>query len=308
MAKRMLAFVLSGGGARGALQVGALRALLEGGQQPDLLVGTSIGACNAAYLAMHGVNLSTIDGLANLWRDAVKADLLPPNYLWLTVSSLMRRTKNGHSEARMRDFCLAHGMRADLLFSDIRDVRLTLVAADLNSGQSVVYSAPEENVLEAMVASAALPPWIGPVQRGEQLLVDGGMLSNLPVETALVQGAGEIVALNLANPFEGLRDAVGFGPGLRKALAAVQQRQMDLELRLAAAYNVPVLVVELGKAANRPALWDFSRTEELMDQGYAVTRAALAGRTQSEAPIRWWTSPDWFVRSARRWAPRRKAA
>ncbi len=308
MAKRMLAFVLSGGGARGALQVGALRALLEAGQQPDLLVGTSIGACNAAYLAIHGVNLATIDGLADLWRDAAKANLLPPNYWWLTFSSLVRRTKSGYSEARMRAFCLAHGMTPGLTFGSIRDVRLILVASDLNSGQSILYGAPDDNILEAMLASAALPPWIGPLRRGERLLVDGGMLSNLPIETALMQGAGEIVALNLANPFEGLRDAEGFGPGLRKVLAAVQQRQMDVELRLAAAYDVPVLLIELGKAANRPALWDFSRTEELMEIGYPVTQAVLAGRSQPEARTRWWTSRDWLLRSALRWAPRRKTA
>ena len=55
-----LAFVLGGGGGRGALQVGALRALLEAGLQPDLLVGTSAGAVNATYLAMRGFNLETL--------------------------------------------------------------------------------------------------------------------------------------------------------------------------------------------------------------------------------------------------------
>ena len=57
------AFVFGGGGSRGALQVGAMRALLEAGFVPDLLVGTSIGAANAAGLALWGVNL---DGLAAL--------------------------------------------------------------------------------------------------------------------------------------------------------------------------------------------------------------------------------------------------
>lgn len=52
--ERCTAFVLGGGGSRGALQVGALRALLEAGIVPDLLVGTSIGAANAAGLALWG--------------------------------------------------------------------------------------------------------------------------------------------------------------------------------------------------------------------------------------------------------------
>jgi NTE family protein len=65
MMEKCLAFVLGGGGARGALQVGALRALFEAGYQPDLLVGTSIGAANAACLAFWGVNM---DGIAALER------------------------------------------------------------------------------------------------------------------------------------------------------------------------------------------------------------------------------------------------
>ena len=65
-----LAFVLSGGAARGALQVGALRALLEANIRPDMLVGTSVGAISAAYLAVHGVKLASVESLAQAWHDA----------------------------------------------------------------------------------------------------------------------------------------------------------------------------------------------------------------------------------------------
>jgi NTE family protein len=67
-----LAFVLGGGGARGALQVGALRALLEAGYRPDLLIGTSIGAINAAGLALWGVDLAGVDALARSTARRVK--------------------------------------------------------------------------------------------------------------------------------------------------------------------------------------------------------------------------------------------
>jgi len=71
---RSRAFVL-GGGAQGALQVGALRALLEAGLQPDLMVGTSVGAINATYLAVHGATLASLDGLIQAWHDAAAARL-----------------------------------------------------------------------------------------------------------------------------------------------------------------------------------------------------------------------------------------
>lgn len=79
MAKNKLAFVLGGGGARGALQVGALRALLEADIHPDLAVGTSIGALNAAFIGLHGFNSQALDGLVTTWRAAATADhlLLP---------------------------------------------------------------------------------------------------------------------------------------------------------------------------------------------------------------------------------------
>ena len=73
----MLAFVLSGAGNRGPLEVGALRALIEAGHQPDLLVGTSAGAINAAYLAAWGVSLETVDRMADL-RRWVTAEIVYP--------------------------------------------------------------------------------------------------------------------------------------------------------------------------------------------------------------------------------------
>jgi NTE family protein len=61
------AFVLSGGGSLGAVQVGMLQALAERGVQPDLLVGTSVGALNAAYVAGHGTSPTALRALQTIW-------------------------------------------------------------------------------------------------------------------------------------------------------------------------------------------------------------------------------------------------
>ena len=103
MPARVLAFVMSGGGARGALEAGALRALLEAGIRPDMLVGTSIGAVNAACLALNGLDGTGLAGLETAWRDAAAADLLPANYLWQTLRALVGRQGNG-AQTRLRDF------------------------------------------------------------------------------------------------------------------------------------------------------------------------------------------------------------
>ncbi len=234
--KKQLAFVLSGGGSCGALQVGALRALFEAGLHPDILVGTSVGAINAAYLALNGFNLHTLEKLAIVWREAAQADLLPPNYLWLTVRTLFRRPA-AYPAQHMRDFYIAHGISPELKFKDILDIRLVLVASDLNSGKPVLYGLDEQDrILEGLLASTALPPWVIPYERDNSLLMDGGVVSNLPIEPAMAVGATEVIALDLADPpQESLSTNRGFGPFLNKLIFTVEQRQQDLELALAEA-------------------------------------------------------------------------
>lgn len=72
---KCLTFVLGGGGARGALQLGALRALFEAGIQPDLLVGTSIGAANATGLALWGVNSNGLAALERAYEKMAASNL-----------------------------------------------------------------------------------------------------------------------------------------------------------------------------------------------------------------------------------------
>ena len=69
------AFVLSGGGSLGAVQVGMMQALAAAGITPDLLVGTSAGAINAAYVAGHGVGPPSLDGLEVIWSRLRRRDV-----------------------------------------------------------------------------------------------------------------------------------------------------------------------------------------------------------------------------------------
>src|SRR5512142_311124 len=89
--KKCLAFVLGGGGARGALQVGALRALLEASFRPDLLVGTSIGAVNAAGLALWGINMRGIESLERAYQDVAASRLMDPRFAEFLLDTLSKR-------------------------------------------------------------------------------------------------------------------------------------------------------------------------------------------------------------------------
>ena len=286
--KKQLAFVLGGGGARGALQVGALRALLEAGYQADMLVGTSAGAINATFMAMHGMSLQSITGLTQAWHDAAEAELLPQNYLWLTVRALFRRP-DVHTIHRLRDFFVSHGINPDLSFSQIQGIRLILVASDLNASQPALLGLdPGQSVLEGLLASTALPPWVAPIEKDGRLLMDGGAVSNLPIEPAMLAGATEIIALDLFDPGSLSHEASGFGPFLARLLNTVEHRQTMTELALAAARGVPVHYLHLRGPASVP-LWDFSQADELIEIGYNLARAEIP-RWQAQAQpkfIKW---------------------
>lgn len=291
--KRQLAFILGGGGARGALQVGALQALSEAGIFPDLLVGTSIGAVNSAFVALNGMQADSIVRLKKAWHDAITADLLPANYLWLTMRALLNRP-TAEITNRMRHFFMAHGLSPEVRFADISGARLAIVAADLNTSRLVVFGKhAEDTILEGVLASTALPPWVPPIEKQGQLLIDGGFISNLPIETALSLGATEMIALEISDPRRTPLNSNSFWPFMMKIVNMAEQRQTQLELSLALSHGVHVLPIHL-RAVDPSPVWDFSHTEELIHHGYEITREQI---------VHWKTDrqPKWYAWFLDRW-------
>lgn len=269
-----LAFVLGGGGGRGALQVGALRALLEADILPDLLVGTSAGAVNATFLAVHGISFETLDKLEKSWHDAAQADLLPANYLWVSMRLLFNRGGR-HSETRMRDFFIQHGVDPEMCFGDLENIRLIQVATDLLENQVILFGTdPRQKLLDGLLASTAIPPWVQPLESENRWLIDGGLVSNLPIEPAVRLGTGEIIAFNLTDTRPQEVSPAGIGPFFASLISTVEQRQIELELAIAQAHKVKVHVLELHTGQTVP-VWDFSRTDELIARGYQITSNQL---------------------------------
>jgi NTE family protein len=290
--KKRLAIALSGGGARGALEVGALQALYEAGYVPDIMTGTSIGAANAAFLAVHGFNKAGLDRLTQIWIETMHQNLMSGNLWWQTMRALVGR-EDGRSQQRVRELAIASGLTPDLRFGDIQDIKLFFLATDLASSQPVIFGLdPGESVLEAMLASMTLPPWMSPVHHGKQYLVDGGLVSNLPIETAIHQGATEVIALDIMRltetEMQSLTGAMGnhhLGHMLAQLETTLENRVLRLEMELADAYGIPVRYVCL-TCDNPPPFWDFSHSQEMIEHGYQVTRDAI-GKWQHEKP-HWW--------------------
>lgn len=175
---RCLGLALSGGGVRGIAHIGVLQALEEGGIRPQVVAGTSAGALvGAMYCA--GVPFETMvrEACSLSWTKVGR--VTRPRLGWFDISRL---------EAHLAD--LIEGAT----FAELA-VPFAAVAADILSGEVVTIS--EGSVAAAVRASCSLPGIFTPVRRGDQLLVDGGLLNNVPVSVARAMGADYVVAVDL---------------------------------------------------------------------------------------------------------------
>lgn len=210
------AFVFSGGGNRGACQVGMLRALCERGIVPDLVVGSSIGAVNAAFFAGE----PTLEGTylaAEMWRAVATNDVFPKGRLHGSWRFVEQREAVYPIEGLRR--LVSSFLRFDRLEDSV--VPLTIVATRLDDG--VEEWLTEGPALEAVLASAALPAIFPAVEREGSRYIDGGVVDNTPLSVALAAGARRIYVLlcggvnsspiDSGRPYEAL--LVAFGLSIR---------------------------------------------------------------------------------------------
>lgn len=188
----LTAFVLGGGGNLGAVQLGMLRAALEHGLVPDVVVGCSVGAINGAALAGD----PTVDGverMSDMWL-ALDDDSLFPSGRLSQVRLLSRRSTGIASSAGLRGV-VERGL-SYRRFEDSK-VPLHVVATSLRTGREVWFS--RGPLVEPVMASAALPAVLPPVNIGGEWLIDGGVVDNVPVGRAVDLGATRIVVFHVGN-------------------------------------------------------------------------------------------------------------
>lgn len=269
--KKCRALVLGGGGARGALQVGACRALFESGYQPEMIVGTSIGAANAAGLALWGVNLDGVAALEKAYQVFAESQWMdtPGRLVWHTLTG-----QTFFTGKKAREVLIKFGIGPDLRFDQFPHLRLGLISADMNSGRRLIYGMePGQSVLEGVLYSVSVPPWFAPTENEEQFIVDGGALSNLPIEPALHMGATEIIALDVS-VFPNLSESSSKLSQPERAISSLVQHERYLEFTLAKASGVPVQHLRLKSEPPTP-MWDFSNYRELIAIGYKAARAEI---------------------------------
>lgn len=260
-----LAVVLSGGGNMGAFQAGAIAAIVRRGIVPDLIVGTSVGAINGAVWAFHQGPAAGVE-LHALWRRASARRVMAPSRVQLVRNIFSARTL--FDQQRARRF-LESQLPAGATFGEA-GVPLAITVADAMTGERVVIR--HGPVLEAVLASAAVPGAYHPVTVDGRLCFDGGVVANCDLETVVESGIKQALAIDLL----GARPKLAPG-GLMEILARSTnfslRRQTDLIAeRLRSSLDVSILRAALDGIVT---LGDFSRTEELFALGERAAEAWL---------------------------------
>ncbi|MCW2791198.1 MAG: patatin-like phospholipase family protein [Nocardioides sp.] len=186
------AFVLGGGGVLGAVEVGMVRALFERGVSPDLVLGTSVGALNGAMVA-RDPTIGVVDRLTELWRGASESG--HEVYGDRALRSVRRAVSTGthlYSSAPIKKRLVEE--LGDITFEEL-PVRFQVCAASIERAAEHWFDSGP--VVDAVVASAAVPGLLPPAKVGDEHYLDGGIVNSIPVGRAVQLGATRIFVLQV---------------------------------------------------------------------------------------------------------------
>lgn len=289
------AFVLSGGGSLGAMQVGALRLLLEQHIEPDIVVGCSVGALNASFLGID-LSLDELQRAERVWQ-TVTTEIVYPGAKVQAAWRFLTGQDSLYDNRRFYEFLQENGCTPALTFGDLRGARLYITATHLRTGNLHVFGDnPHDLVLDALMASTALTPLHPPWEINGERYVDGGTITPLPLRVALDHGATEIYALHLHRPQaeppkKRLR---GVAEHINQAVSTMLRLQADHDLHLAeTARRVRLHYLPLWTEDPIEPI-DFSHSTMLIEQGYAqaeklLMRGGAATLVNTHASGRqWW--------------------
>ncbi|MFA6621394.1 MAG: patatin-like phospholipase family protein [Candidatus Caldatribacteriota bacterium] len=278
-----IGLALGGGGARGLAHVGVIRILEKEGIPIDIIVGTSAGSVVGAYYALwkNSQELKTIAiKIANKLNQYSKyfdfnkyqaegdrKQKLP----WRRLTEFIRKGYFLHTE--LNKVCLNDGMYMEKVLGEIfseysfheTKIPFRAIAADLISGKETVLN--EGRLTKAIMASCAIPGIFPPVQYNNQLLVDGGIIDNVPVEPVKKAGTDFVIASDInrdikrKNKYNNAIDILIRSDLITsKALRRIQLEKSDF-----------VISPEI----NHIDWWDFSKPEICIELGEEAARRTV---------------------------------
>lgn len=271
----MIAIVMSGAGARGPLQVGAMQALLEAGIKPDMMVGTSAGAINAAFVAARGFNQDALETMQERWKSVSPSVVYPGNLLTAALRFLRGKDSLYSSDGMRR--LVREGLPEGVnTFGDLQ-LPLYVTSVDIISNRLFLFGeSPRVPVVDAVLASAAIPAIHPPVSYHGLQLVDGGVLANVAGSVAMDKGATELWVLNAGYSGDPEPQAKGVVDILYSTLTAMMAQSLLQDLARATA-DTDVDLHHIVLRPPRPVSFrDFTQADDLRRAGLETTQAYLA--------------------------------
>jgi NTE family protein len=268
------AFVLSGGASLGAIQAGMLRALYERRISPDLIVGSSVGSVNGAFIASRPHMPATAIELASVWHTLSRGEVFPLNPITGLLGFL------GSRDHLVPAGSLRSLIREHIGFGRLEEAAIPLhvIGTDAISGREVRLSSGD--AVDAVMASVALPGVFPPVPWEGRELIDGGVANNAPISHAIELGAERVYVLptgsacDLSEPPHG---ALGM---LLHSMSLLVMRRLLVEIDLLK--DRCELVVLPPPCPLGVSPMDFGHSEELVRLGYVGAARHLAQADRGE--------------------------
>ncbi|NBA97792.1 patatin-like phospholipase family protein [Pseudomonas sp. R5(2019)] len=282
-ARPKVGLVLSGGAARGLAHIGVLKALEEQGVKIDAIAGTSMGAVIGGLYAS-GYKIDELEKLALAidWQQALSDS--PPrkdipfrrkqdDYDFLVKQRLSFRDDGslglplgviqGQNLALMLESLLAH--TSDTRDFDKLPIPFRAVATDIASGEKVVFSSG--HLPRVIRASMSIPAVFAPVELDGRLLVDGGMVDNIPLDVAREMGVDVAIVVDIGTPLQSRKQLATVVDVLNQSITLMTRRNSEEQL---AALSGDDILIQPPLASF--GVTDFGRAKEMIDAGYRATR------------------------------------
>jgi NTE family protein len=260
-----------------------LRAVIERGIEPDVVIGCSAGALNGAAIA-YSPNLAGIDQLDAVWTSLTAAEIFPGSRLQRAWNVVRRETYL--FEATGLDALVDRATPARS-FADLA-VPLRVVTTDLDTGEEVLFA--RGPLKPALLASAALPGVFPIVEHDGHRLVDGGVVDSVPLWHAFAGPVDRVIVFNVSAGAADREERSALDVVMTSFMHSRSQR-FELEMR-----NIPphVQVIVLPRPQDPRELFDFSGGRELIDEAHRLAAAELDRLLESEGDLR--RPRRWFRR------------
>jgi NTE family protein len=252
-----------------------LRALLERGITPDVVIGTSAGALNGAAIA-YSPNLTGVAQLEAVWTALTAAEIFPGSQLRRAWNLVRRETYL--FEATGMDALVDRATPARS-FADLA-VPLRVIATDLDTGEEVAFA--RGPLKPALLASSALPGVFPIVEHDGRRLVDGGVVNSVPLWHALSGPVDRVYVLNVSAG-EADRELRSPLDVVMTSFMHSRSQRFELEMRHV---RPDVSVVVLPRPSDTRELLDFSGGQALIDTARELAATELDALDAAEAPAK----------------------